>query len=103
MASTPEFRCEVCGLVAVNPTRWFMIRCGDSELTVHRWDSEAASGGSETLLRGSARRSVHELVVRVSSHSADRLSRASSISRKARDRWRGGVHSLVASKRQFCN
>jgi hypothetical protein len=41
MASTREFQCEVCGLVAVNPTRWFVIRCGDSELIVHRWDSEA--------------------------------------------------------------
>jgi hypothetical protein len=42
MASMRGFRCEVCGLVAVDPSHWFVIRCGDSELTVHRWDSEAA-------------------------------------------------------------
>jgi hypothetical protein len=44
MASTREFRCEVCGLGAVNPSRWSIIRCGASQLTVHRWDSEAAKG-----------------------------------------------------------
>lgn len=43
MASIQEFRCEICGLVTSNPTHWFVIRCGDSELTVHRWNSEAAN------------------------------------------------------------
>jgi hypothetical protein len=84
MASKPEFRCEVCGLVAVNPTRWFMIRCGDSELTVHRWNSEAAkAAGARHYCGGSARRSVHEPVVRVSSLPASCLSWASSIRENA--------------------
>src|SRR5580765_3429305 len=30
-----EFRCEVCGLVTTNPLHWFVIRCGDSDLTVY--------------------------------------------------------------------
>src|SRR5271170_6914414 len=32
MTSLQEFRCEVCGLVTTNPTHWFVIRCGDSDL-----------------------------------------------------------------------
>ncbi len=35
MTSLQEFRCEVCGLVTTNPIHWFVIRCGDSELTVY--------------------------------------------------------------------
>jgi Zinc finger, ZZ type len=38
-----EFRCEVCGLVTTNPTRWFVIRCRDSDLTVYQWNSETAN------------------------------------------------------------
>jgi hypothetical protein len=43
MATVQEFRCEICGLVTSNPTRWFVIQCGDSALTVHRWNAEAAN------------------------------------------------------------
>ena len=43
MATVQEFRCEICGLVTSNPTRWFVIQCGDSALTVHRWNTEAAN------------------------------------------------------------
>lgn len=39
MTTLQEFRCEVCGLVSTNPVHWFVIRCGDSELTVQRWNS----------------------------------------------------------------
>ena len=34
MTTLQEFRCEVCGLVTTNPVHWFVIRCGDSDLTV---------------------------------------------------------------------
>jgi hypothetical protein len=34
---------KVCGLVTTNPIHWFVIRCGDSELTVYRWNSETAN------------------------------------------------------------
>jgi hypothetical protein len=37
-----EFRCEVCGIVTSDPLHWFVIRCGVSELTVRRWNSETA-------------------------------------------------------------
>src|SRR5438309_607729 len=43
MTAVQEFGCEVCGLVTSNPIHWFVIRCGDSELTVQRWNSEAAN------------------------------------------------------------
>ena len=43
MASIQEFRCEVCGLETGNPIHWFVIRCGDSDLTVHRSNSEIAN------------------------------------------------------------
>lgn len=42
MSSLREFRCEVCGRVTTNPLHWFVIECGESRLTVLRWDSEAA-------------------------------------------------------------
>lgn len=43
MTSLQEFRCEICGTLTSNPVRWFVIRCGDSELTVLKWNPEAAS------------------------------------------------------------
>jgi hypothetical protein len=36
MTTLQEFRCEVCGIVTNDPIHWFVIRCGDSELTVQR-------------------------------------------------------------------
>jgi hypothetical protein len=49
MTPLQEFRCEVCGLVTTNPIHWFVIRCGDSELTVHRWNSETASAAGARI------------------------------------------------------
>jgi hypothetical protein len=34
MTTLQEFSCEVCGLVTTNPTRWFVIRCGDFDVAV---------------------------------------------------------------------
>ena len=59
MASKQEFQCEVCGLVAVNPTRWFMIRRGDSELTVHQWDCEVAKTAGARHYCGEAHAGVY--------------------------------------------
>ncbi len=42
MSALQEFRCEVCGLVTSRPDGWYIIQCGDSQLTVLRWDTEAA-------------------------------------------------------------
>jgi hypothetical protein len=59
MASTREFRREVCGLVAVSPSRWFIIRCVDSQLTVHRWDFEGAQVAGARHYCGEAHAEVY--------------------------------------------
>ncbi len=42
MSMLREFRCEVCATTSTNPSHWFVIQCGDSSLTVLRWNLEAA-------------------------------------------------------------
>jgi hypothetical protein len=42
MASLTEYRCEVCGTVSSNPIHWFVIRCSSDELTLIKWNSQAA-------------------------------------------------------------
>jgi len=42
MASLTEYRCDVCGTVSENPTHWFVIRCSNDQLTVLKWNSDAA-------------------------------------------------------------
>src|SRR5947207_6810027 len=43
MTSLQEFRCEICGTLTSNPTHWFVIQCGDSALTVLKWNAETAN------------------------------------------------------------
>ena len=43
MTAIREFRCEVCGTVTSNPFHWFVIQCGSLDLTVIKWNTEAAS------------------------------------------------------------
>lgn len=43
MTMLQEFRCELRGRATTNPLHWFVIRCGDSDLTVYRWNSETAN------------------------------------------------------------
>jgi hypothetical protein len=45
MTTMREYRCEGCGIVDTRPIHWFVIRCGDSQPSVHRWNSEAAQAG----------------------------------------------------------
>jgi hypothetical protein len=52
MTTLGEFRYEVCGIVTSNPIRWFAIRCGDSELTVHLWNSESANAAGARRYSG---------------------------------------------------
>lgn len=59
MTSLQEFRCEVCGLVTTNPIHWFVIRCGDSELTVYRWNSETANAAGARHYCGEAHAEVY--------------------------------------------
>jgi hypothetical protein len=43
MSSLNEFQCEICGTVSQNPSRWFVIECGDALLSVIKWDLVAAN------------------------------------------------------------
>lgn len=54
MSSVREFRCEVCGTVTNSPLHWFVIRCGESELTVLRWKAESANTADARHLCGEA-------------------------------------------------
>jgi hypothetical protein len=54
MSSLQEFRCEICGIVTNNPIHWYVIRCGESELTVLRWKAEAAGAADARHLCGEA-------------------------------------------------
>ncbi len=59
MTTLQEFRCEVCGLVTTSPTHWFVIRWGDSDLTVYRWNSETASSAGARHYCGEAHAEVY--------------------------------------------
>lgn len=54
MAFLNEFRCEVCGAQSENPVRWLVIRNGDSQLSVFRWDDESAHASDARHLCGEA-------------------------------------------------
>ena len=43
MSAVQEFKCEICGDVTTNPIHWFVIQCGDTDLTVTRWNTDAAT------------------------------------------------------------
>ena len=59
MATVQEFRCEICGLVTRNPTHWFVILCGESELNVRRWNTEAAGAEGARHFCGEAHAEVY--------------------------------------------
>jgi hypothetical protein len=59
MTSLQEFRCEVCGTVTSNPAHWFVIQCGDSELTVLKWNAEAANAPEARHYCGEAHAQVY--------------------------------------------
>jgi hypothetical protein len=59
MTMLPEFRCEVCGIVTREPIHWFVIRCGDSELTVQRWNLEAANAAGARHFCGEAHAEIY--------------------------------------------
>jgi hypothetical protein len=59
MTTLQEFRCEICGIVTNNPLHWFVIHCGDSDLTVHRWSSEIANAPGARHYCGEAHAQVY--------------------------------------------
>ena len=36
------YKCEICGEESESPTRWIVIHCSNSQLTVVKWTKEAA-------------------------------------------------------------
>ena len=59
MTTLQEYRCEICGTTTNHPLHWFVIRCGDQELTVHRWSSEAANAERARHFCGEAHAQVY--------------------------------------------
>ncbi len=59
MTSLQEFRCEVCGLVSSRPDHWYVIQCGDTELTVLRWNTAAATAPGARHFCGEAHAQVY--------------------------------------------
>jgi hypothetical protein len=54
-----EFKCEVCGIVTSDPSRWFVIRCGSLELTLQRWNSETVQAAGARHYCGEAHAQVY--------------------------------------------
>jgi hypothetical protein len=59
MTSLKEFRCEICGTVTSHPIHWFVIQCGDSQLTVLRWDDATANANEARHFCGEAHAQVY--------------------------------------------
>jgi len=59
MTSVQEYKCEICGIVTSNPMHWFVIHCGDSELTVLKWNAESASAAGARHFCGEGHAQVY--------------------------------------------
>lgn len=59
MASVQEYRCEVCGAVSTNPVHWYVIQCGESQLTVLRWNNASANAPAARHFCGEAHAQVY--------------------------------------------
>ena len=59
MTALHEFRCEICGTVTSNPVHWFVIQCGNSELTVLKWKTEAANAAGARHFCGEGHAQVY--------------------------------------------
>jgi len=59
MTLIQKFRCEICGTLTNNPVHWFIIRCGNSDLTVVKWNIEAANAADSRHYCGEAHAQVY--------------------------------------------
>lgn len=59
MTTTREYRCEVCGIVDPHPIHWFVIQCGDAQLTVYRWNPDTANTTGARHFCGEAHSQVY--------------------------------------------
>jgi len=59
MTTLKEFRCEICGTVSSAPIHWFVIRCGESELNLNKWNSDIANASGARHFCGEAHAQVY--------------------------------------------
>jgi hypothetical protein len=59
MTTLQEFSCEGCGIITSNPIHWFVIQCGEKQLTVHRWDLGAANAEGARHFCGEAHAQIY--------------------------------------------
>ena len=59
MSSLQEFRCEICGIVTNNPVHWFVIQCGNTELTVLKWNAANANASGARHFCGEGHAQVY--------------------------------------------
>jgi hypothetical protein len=59
MASLQEFQCEICGIVSSKPVHWFVIQCSNSQLTVLKWETEAANARGARHYCGEAHAQIY--------------------------------------------
>jgi hypothetical protein len=59
MSFLQEFRCEICGIVTSSPNHWFVIQSAESQLTVLKWNSEAANAEGARHFCGEAHAEVY--------------------------------------------
>jgi len=59
MSTLKEFQCEICGIVSDNPVHWFVIECGDAQLSVIRWNLEAANRPTARHFCGEAHAQIY--------------------------------------------
>lgn len=59
MASLQEFQCEICGIVSGKPDHWFVIQCSNSQLTILKWETEAANARGARHYCGEAHAQVY--------------------------------------------
>lgn len=112
MALLSEFRCEVCGTQSQNPVRWLVIRNGDSQLSVLRWDEESAQAADARHLCGEADAQIYisrwldAMLVGSESRSVAAIEAAGTVvpinpnARLCRDRHHGKADPPAADRRE---
>lgn len=53
------YRCEICGEESDHPVKWFVIHCGEPELTVIKWSKAAADAPGARHYCGEAHAQVY--------------------------------------------
>jgi hypothetical protein len=59
MTTVREFKCEVCGTLTTNPIHWYVIQCGNAELTVIKWSDAAADAAGARHYCGEAHAQIY--------------------------------------------